>query len=202
MNWREFTKKLFSLAEPYLEARGDLLHIQIAHQSALFLMKREGGNKWVIEPAIILHDVGWSKLTPDEITRAYGKRAVGEEGKRLNRIHEVEGAAIARGILEPLELEPLWVEEITKIIERHDSGRQADTLEEKLVKDADKLYRVSKPGFWNEVKRQKMLPEERYQYLLERYESWFFTPIALDVAGEQLKKRAREISEDLGREEK
>ena len=52
-----------------------------------------------MEPAVILHDVGWSKLTPEQIKIAFGVRAGGEEADRLNRIHEVEGAVIAGQIV-------------------------------------------------------------------------------------------------------
>ena len=36
MNWTHFINDLFVLAEPYLEARGDLLHTRNAHQQWLF----------------------------------------------------------------------------------------------------------------------------------------------------------------------
>lgn len=194
MNWKQFIEKLFSLAEPYLVARGDRLHTRIAHQYALFLMQCEGCDKHVVEPAIILHDVGWSKLEPGEIKVAFGVRAAGEKAARLNRVHELEGASIARKLLEKLAYDPLLIDQITSIILRHDSGRQPESLEEKLVKDADKLWRFSKIGFWNELERQKLTTEERYEYLFKHYKTWFFTKTASAVAEKELKKRALEIS--------
>ena len=193
MNWTDFINELIVLAEPYLKARGDLLHTRIAHQYALFLLEQEGGDKRIVEPAVILHDVGWSALEPHEIKVAYGVRAAGENAARLNRIHELQGAAIARRILEDVAYEPKLIEPITAIVEQHDSGTQMRTLEEGLVKDSDKLWRVSQVGFWAEGKRQEVMAEERYRFLMERYKNWFFTKTALEEAGKELEMRRQEI---------
>jgi hypothetical protein len=193
MKWTELINELFILAEPFLEARGDLLHTRIAHQYSLYLMEKEGGDKRVVEPAVILHDVGWSELKPHEIKVAYGVRAAGENAARLNRIHEMKGAVIARRILEEVGYEPEFIEQITAIIEQHDSGKRIRTLEEGLVKDSDKLWRVSKVGFWAEGKRQDVAPEERYRFLMERYKAWFFTKSALAEAEKELENRRLEI---------
>ncbi|MCK4782876.1 MAG: HD domain-containing protein, partial [Desulfobacteraceae bacterium] len=142
---------------------------------------------------IILHDVGWSILKPEQIEAAYGVRPEGEEADRLNRIHELEGASIARQILQSLNYEPHLIDKISSIIQRHDSGKQADSLEEGLVKDADKLWRFSKTGFWKETERQGLSPVELHHYLGEHYQSWFFTRTALALAAEELEKRNREI---------
>ncbi len=139
MNWSHFINNLFVLAEPYLEARGDLLHTRIVHQYSLLLMEKEGGDERIVEPAVILHDVGWSELEPHEIKVAYGVRAAGDNAARLNRIHEVKGAVIARRILEDVGYEPKLIGPITAIIEQHDSGTKIHSLEEGLVKDSDKL---------------------------------------------------------------
>lgn len=193
MNWTDFINELFMQAEPYLETRGDLLHTRIAHQYSLFLMEKEGGDKRIVEPAVILHDVGWSELKPQEINVAYGVRAAGENAARLNRIHEVKGAAIASRILEKVGYEPTLIEPITAIIEQHDSGTQIRTLEEAVVKDSDKLWRVSQVGFWAEGRRQNVAAEKRYRFLMERYKTWFFTKSALAEAEKELKKRGRAI---------
>jgi HD superfamily phosphodiesterase len=193
MKWSRLTKELFILAEPFLETRGDLFHTRIAHQYSLFLMEKEGGDKRIVEPAVILHDVGWSELKPQEINVAYGVRAAGENAARLNRIHEVKGAAIARRILEKVGYEPTLIEPITAIIEQHDSGTQIRTLEEAVVKDSDKLWRVSQVGFWAEGRRQNVAAEKRYRFLMERYKTWFFTKSALAEAEKELKKRGRAI---------
>jgi len=193
--WSRFIRVVFRKAEPYLAARDDVSHVQVSHKYSLILMKHEGGNEKIVEPAIILHDVGWSKLKPQEIETAYGVRPEGEETDRLNRIHESEGASIAREILQSLNYGQHFIDRIALIIQRHDSGNQVDSLEEGLVKDSDKLWRFSKIGFWKEIERQGLSPKELHHYLSERYQSWFFTKTALALAAKELKKRNREIDD-------
>ncbi|MGD9321027.1 MAG: HD domain-containing protein [Desulfobacteraceae bacterium] len=201
MNWEKFIKTLFKMAEPYLHTRGDLLHTQVAHECALLLMKKEGGDRRIVEPAIILHDVGWSRLDPEEIKGAFGVRAAGETAARINRVHELGGAVIAGELLEELEYDPSLIDQIIPIVERHDSGHEPKSLEEKLVKDADKLWRFSQVGYRNEMERQKLTPLERYQFLVKNLPSWFFTKTAREIAKENLKNRALEYVIDPGRKE-
>jgi len=193
MNWPEFIDRLFQEAAPYLAVRGDLLHARISHEYALTLMNGEGGEKMIVEPAVILHDIGWSSLEPHRIRAAYGVKVHGAEAKRLNRIHEIEGASIAARILASLEYAPSFIQEIALIIERHDSGKEARTLEEGLVKDADKLWRCSSIGFRAEIDRQGLKPREYYEFLKERCRGWLFTSTALNVAEKELKGRAKEL---------
>lgn len=195
MEWSEFIAALFRLAKPYLAVRNDLPHARISHQYSLRLLSKEGGNQRIVEPAVILHDVGWSKLTPEQIKIAFGVRAGGEEADRLNRIHEVEGALIAGRLLKGLGYDPIFIERITLMIGRHDSGSSPDSLEEKILKDSDKLWRFSGFGFWNEIKRQGLASLELYRYLEERRPAWFFLPTALFLAEEELKARAQEIND-------
>ena len=192
-DWSQFIRDLFQIAEPYLTARGDVIHSRVSHSYALILMQHEGGDKKIVEPAIILHDVGWSTLNPQQIEAAYGVRAEGDEAERLNRKHELEGASIAGQVLKSLDYDPLLIEKIVSIIRTHDSGLDIRSPEEGLVKDADKLWRSSKIGFWQEAERQDLDPKELHRYLNERIQGWFFTPTALTLAGEDLEERAKEI---------
>jgi HD superfamily phosphodiesterase len=201
VSWEEFIEALFEMAEPYLTTRGDLLHTQVAHECALLLMEKEGGDRRIVEPAIILHDVGWSRLDPEKIKGAFGVRAGGETAARINRVHELGGAVIARELLEELEYDPPLIDQIIPIVERHDSGREPKSLEEKLVKDADKLWRFSQVGYRNEMERQKLTPLERYQFLVKNLPSWFFTKTAREIAEKNLKNRALEYGIDPGRKE-
>lgn len=199
MEWSEIIHQLFQMAEPYLRARGDKLHAEVSHQYALKLIKHEGGNHKIIEPAVILHDVGWSCLEPHELDLAYGVHAEGKEAVRLNRIHELQGATIAQNILANVELDPLLIEKIIAIIKRHDSGNIANSLEEKLVRDADKLWRYSKIGFWTEKKRQGLNANELYNHLAKYCRSWFFTPTALMRSQKELTQRLKEIEDQTNK---
>jgi HD superfamily phosphodiesterase len=195
MNWKQIIRELFGLAQPYLKIRDDFVHTQVAHQYAVLLLEKEGGDKKIVEPAVILHDVGWSQLKPEQIKVAFGVRAAGENATKLNRIHEIEGARIARKILEKLSYETSLIEKIVRIIERHDSGDEPQTVEEKLVKDADKLWRFSKIGYAYEMRRQKLTHEVRYHFLSGNMGKWFFTKTAKQLAETELRERSKEMSE-------
>lgn len=194
MNQEQFTQELFRLAEPYLKARDDVLHTRVAHKYALYLLEKEAGEKSIVEPAVILHDVGWSRLKPEEIKIAFGTHAKGEKAKKLNRIHEVEGARIAREILSKLGYEASSIDKIARIIERHDSGKNPQTIEEKLVKDADRLWRFSKIGYYHEMERQNLTHEARYRFLTRNMGKWFFTKTAKQLADMELQERVKEQS--------
>jgi HD superfamily phosphodiesterase len=193
MKWELFIERLFQEAQSYLAVRGDMLHAQVAHQYALILMRHEGGDRKIVEPAVILHDVGWSSLEPSQIKVAYGVKARSQEAKRLNRIHESDGASIAKQILSSLDYAPPLIEEIASIISKHDSGLEAGSLEEALVKDSDKLWRTSEIGFRMEIERQGLEAKDYYDFLQAHYRGWLFTPSALVLAGKELEKRGKEI---------
>jgi hypothetical protein len=194
LTWEEFIARLFEEADPYLEVRGDRLHTRIAHRLSLDLMKKKGGDRKIVEPAMILHDVGWSRVDRNEIATAFGVRAEDKATAReMNRIHEIEGAAIARQLLESFDYDEQLTLRIVRIIERHDSSMRAESLEERLVKDADKLWRYSEPGFWKEIERQAVDPRFFYQRLAKRRKEWFFTQTAFQMAGEELKFRFLEL---------
>lgn len=190
-------RRLFNKARPYLLARDDLDHVRISARFARLLLKTEGGNEQIVLPAIILHDVGWSAVQPKLLSAAFGVRAGGEKAIRLNRIHEIRGAAIAKDILTDIGYPGDQIRIIVSIIKRHDSGIKADCIEEKIVKDADKLWRFSKVGFWKEVSRQGIRPQELHSFLSERYKGWFFTQTAVEIARNQLKRRGKEIRPDI-----
>jgi HD superfamily phosphodiesterase len=102
-----------------------------------------GADRDVVLPAIILHDTGWSRVPEDEVLQA-----IAPGGGRPDLVirHEKEGAAIAREILGVLAHDRAKVEEIIEIIDGHDSRATSLSLNDSLVKDADKLWRLTPHG--------------------------------------------------------
>ena len=192
MKWNRYIQNLYQRSETYLKMRNDALHTRVAHDYAVLLLQKEGGDRRIVEPAIILHDVGWSALKPEDIENAYGVRATGEKARKLNRVHEVEGAKIAQEILRELGCGASESSRIVIIIERHDSGMNPDTTEEKLVKDADKLWRFSKIGYPYELQRQATTHAERHTFLSQNIDRWFFTRTAKALAHKELQARGKE----------
>ncbi len=182
---KELYQEIFELAAPYLAVRENRVHTEICFDYAVKLLKFYGGREEVVLPAILLHDVGWSALPEEKINMAFGP---GNPDKELNRIHEVEGAKIAASILCRISFEQKDRLEICRIIETHDSGNNPSNLEEKLVKDADKLFRFNPRGFDIDNRRFKMQPQKYWEYLRDNKEQWLYTDYAKVMATEGLEK--------------
>jgi len=89
----------------------------------------EGGDPRVVLAAAVLHDIGIH-----EAEKKYGSPA--------GRYQEKEGPAIARPIMEELGLDPETVAHVEKIIANHHSARDIDTLEFRILWDADWLVNI------------------------------------------------------------
>lgn len=182
---------ILELARPYLATRDNQEHTEWSVACAWELLTREGGDAEVVIRAVILHDVGWSALSEEQQMRAFGPQT----DRELNRVHEVTGARIAAAIAE-VGYDPELSEEIVEIVRGHDSRLEALSRNDGLVKDADKLFRLSRLGFSTHGRRFFGLNLEQYLAVLaERYENWFFTPTARELAGEAFADLSAYLSE-------
>jgi HD superfamily phosphodiesterase len=177
------------LAEPYLNTRANDIHTRISLRFAYELLRSEGGDEGIVLPAVILHDVGWKRVPEDLQLQAFGPKA---RNLDLRRVHEVEGAAIAAEILREASCGEAEIGEITEIIRGHDSRETAVSLNDRIVKDADKLWRYSREGFRIDVERFGMTHEEEVQRLRSELERWFFTQTAKEIARRELAERVKE----------
>lgn len=182
---RDIERRIFELASPYLNTRKNDTHTEICYSFALRLLESEPGDHEVVIPAIICHDVGWSKVPEDIQLKAFGPKGFDHD---LRRIHEEQGVIITRGILQQVGYNPLKSEEILDIIDGHDSRLIAITDNDKLVKDADKLFRFNPIGFRIDVERFELDINPYVNWLNERIESWFFTQTAKMIALAELEK--------------
>ena len=186
---KEQYSKIQELARPYLDTRKNDIHTAISTRYAYHLLTLEGGMEEVVIPAILLHDVGWKKV-PEEIQlKAFGPNASLPE---WNRLHEVEGARIAGEILHEVDYDPEKTEEIVHIIDGHDSRKEAFSLNDTIVKDADKLWRYSKEAFYINMERFQLSHGEGIERLLRNIEPWFLTDSAKRIAREEIEKRSAE----------
>ena len=177
---------IFELARPYLNTRKNDVHTEISLKFAQELVEREGGNEGIVIPAVILHDVGWKTVPPDLQIKAFGPGASSPE---LNRTHEVEGVRIAGEILRSLEYREKDIRKILKIIDGHDSRKEALFLEDRIVKDSDKLWRYTRTGFRIDIERFGETPGEGLSRLGTHLKEWFFTDSAKKLAEEELENR-------------
>ncbi len=89
----------------------------------------EGGDPLIVRAAAILHDIG--------ILQAESKY-----GSSAGKYQEIEGPPVARKILARYDLDKSIVGHVCKIIANHHSAKDIDTLEFRIVWDADWLVNI------------------------------------------------------------
>lgn len=186
-------EKLFELATPWLDTRKNDIHTEMATQYAYLLLEKEKGDEEIVIPAIILHDVGWKKVPEELHLKAFGPKAT---MPKVRRVHEVEGVKIARKILEKINYDQEKIKEILKIIEGHDSREEPISLNDKLVKDADKLWRYSKEGFQINRKRYEHSFEQYMERLRSHLDKWFLTESGKETAKQEIQNRSKDSRDD------
>ncbi len=131
-------------AQPFLDVRNNDEHTLVAYGVAKMLLKElPEARESTVLPAILLHDVGWKKVPQELLLDAIGKNPKRPD---LVRDHELYGVEIAKGILERHRPEGVDVEAVLAIIDGHDTTRHAKSLEDAVVKDADKGWRTTQHG--------------------------------------------------------
>ena len=66
----------------------------------------------------------------------------------------------------------------------------ARSLEDAVVKDADKLWRYSKVGFAVDIERFEFPPKKQFDYLSDHIDQWFQTRKGRILANHEIKSRA------------
>ena len=134
---------LWQAAKPWLDVRSNDEHTLISHALAKALLTLiPEADEAVVLPAILLHDTGWKKMPKDKLARAVGPTPQFPE---LQRDHEIASVAVGKEILARLNL-GLKDAEILAIIDGHDTTKQARSLNDAVMKDADKLWRFTPHG--------------------------------------------------------
>jgi len=181
-------QKIFERAKPFLRTRKNLIHTQIALRYALRLLKKEEGNEGIVIPAVLLHDVGWKTIPPNLQLTGFGPNP---SNPKLARVHEVEGAKIAEAILKDLRYPSEKIKEIRRIIQGHDTRKRPISRSDRIVKDADKLWRYSRKGMAVDLDRFH-IPRREYLIFLEAMiNSWFLTRTGREIARSEISLRKK-----------
>jgi HD superfamily phosphohydrolase YqeK len=182
--------RLLETARPYLlQGRpNDWEHTLRALEFGKTLLAEEGGDPEIVIPALILHDIGWSRVSKKDFFQA---PILEKKDTPSARAHMEQGALLAGEILQEFEIPDEKMGKILAIIAHHDQRefiQSQGLLEAVLVFEADRLDRFGPeslsryeemfgPGF----------SREGLRYLLEGAKVWFRTSAA--------KRLAREIIE-------
>jgi Predicted HD superfamily hydrolase len=170
---------IWRLAQPYLQTRANDAHSLYAWGIARALLDViPDAQEHIVLPAILLHDSGWSTVDEREALESIAPGVDKEVWGHLTIQHEKEGARIAREILTEVGLPAADIDEIAEIIDGHDTRLTALSLNDAVVKDADKLWRVSPHGVATGGPRFGLWPEESLRLNASRADRELFTPEA------------------------
>lgn len=151
---------LWTDALPYLQVRSNAIHTLISVTLVQQLLQvHPEADAQVVLHAMMLHDTGWSQVPQDKLLLAFGP---GAKYPEIQRQHEIEGVRVARELLAKHGASPEHIDRVVAIIDGHDTTREARSLEDALVKDADKLWRYTYQALpiiqeWFQIDRGEML---------------------------------------------
>lgn len=135
---------LWHEAKNYLDVRSNDVHTLISYRLARALCAEHAeADESIVLPAILLHDVGWKRIDPDLLTAAIGPKPTRPD---LVREHEKHGVEVAGDILRRQRPAGVDIDAVLAIIDRHDTLKTATSLNDAMVKDADKAWRFTPHG--------------------------------------------------------
>ncbi|TFC29881.1 HD domain-containing protein [Cryobacterium sp. TMT2-18-3] len=154
-----------------MRTRGNDIHIPM---SFAFAERRcdayPEADSLVARVAILLHDTGWACV--DEIKIISEGFGTNWRQAQIRFEHEITGCEIAREVLPGLGYDDAFITRVTDIIDGHDTRPVSHSIEDSLVRDADRLWRftpagialasswfVQTPSFYCRRLRAEILPE-------------------------------------------
>ena len=140
--------EVWAAARPYMRARKNDVHIPLSYWYAERLLERHPeADADVVLLAIMFHDAGWAVIDEERIFREGFATGDGEVdlASDVRILHEKEGARLAAEALGGM-WDVAIVDEVVAIIDGHDSRLHALSRNDELVKDADKLWRLTPHG--------------------------------------------------------
>ncbi len=136
--------EIWNEAIPYQDRREDPGQAELVTYFALELLKHLPGERKIIVPSAILHDIGWYYGDAREWIRTV-KSGTNVETEELRRPHQNRGIMLAGRILERVRYDGKYNMEIADIIGDHDTRKLLANGNGKIVRDADLMWRVTYP---------------------------------------------------------
>jgi len=185
MEWKY--KKIWDLALPYLKIgkmKDFILHTKNVVKSMELIIAGEGGDKDILIPSAILHDVGFSKIPNDlQTSKELSKK------REAQHLHLELAGEIIQEVLEKVGYKQKDIDRIIGIVEVHKFHDPAEK-EKRLLIDADNLSDVWKEQFYSDVKAYGTTPERTYIF---RTMNTYYTKTAQKISGVEMAKRLKEV---------
>lgn len=137
--------KLWKAIEPETRTRANDIHLPVVVAYATRLCNAyPKADREIVLTAALLHDTGWAHV--DE-SRIISEGFSGDWRKAAIRFeHEAEGVKVARRVLPDLGADEDFIDAVCEIIDGHDTRHVPYSLEDALVRDADRLWRFDLAG--------------------------------------------------------
>jgi HD superfamily phosphodiesterase len=133
-------------AEPYMRARKNDIHIPLAFGWAQKILESyPQADRDVCLLAILLHDIGWWSIDIEDII-AKGFRGENPLQSDVRYRHEAEGVRLGTEVLRQTGWSEEIIVQVCEIIDGHDTRKDPHHLNDRIVRDADKLWRYEVSG--------------------------------------------------------
>jgi hypothetical protein len=178
-------------SEPYMRARKNDVHIPMSFAFALKLLAAyPEADKDIVLLALLLHDVGWWSIDMhDIIEKGFGPNMMQSDVRFL---HEKEGVRLSRQVLLQTGWPQSVIDAVGEIIDGHDTRPHARSLNDRVVRDADKLWRFTVTGVAVACDWFKMTPHA-YAERLEQQVVTLETEAARGMAARELTRTRSEL---------
>jgi HD superfamily phosphodiesterase len=137
---------VWAAAEPYMRARKNDVHVPLSFDWCVKLLKHyPQADVDICLLAILLHDIGWHSIDHGEIV-SQGFRSENYLQSDVRFLHEAEGVRMGTEILQHLGWSAATINAVCEIIDGHDTRPDAHHRNDRIVRDADKLWRFEVTG--------------------------------------------------------
>ncbi len=173
----------------------DLVHTRISTDFAWRLLK-EGvkGDKEIVIPAIMLHDIGYSQIDDKDVYKktTFPDKVNAQYDIRIKELHLTEGAKLAERILRELNYPEHLITPIREIVRTHEDlqGNKPDqtNMNRVIVSDADKLSRYTAYNLTSGMALFGREKREIFEFMFRNIDRWLCLEISKQIAIEELRK--------------
>ena len=131
--------QVWRAAEPYMRARKNDVHIPLSFDWAVRLLEHfPQADADICLLAILLHDIGWWAIDMEEIIEQ-GFRSENILQSDVRYRHEAEGVRLGTEVLRQTGWSEEVIRQVCEIIDGHDTRPDPRHLNDRIVRDADKL---------------------------------------------------------------
>lgn len=166
-------------------ARANDIHLPISFAYAERLCDAHPeADALVVRVGILLHDTGWARVDEERILE---EGFAGDWRRADVRFeHERHGCDIAREVLPPLGYDDDFIDRVVTIIDGHDTRPLSRSLEDSLVRDADRLWRFTPAGIALASSWFRLTPAEYCRRLRQEIVPELLTDAAVQMAEAEL----------------